>query len=85
MKKSDGVFFPQNKEYVKTSEMVKIISEVHGKRIILTRLFNPIIRLLKFKIVRKVFGSLTYEKSLSYDISDINFIDFQKSIKLTEE
>ena len=28
-----GLFFPQNREYVKTSEMVKLIAEVHGKKI----------------------------------------------------
>src|SRR5690625_3112032 len=29
--KESGLFFPQNKEYVKTSEMVRLIAEVHGK------------------------------------------------------
>jgi nucleoside-diphosphate-sugar epimerase len=33
--KESGLFFPQNKEYVKTSEMVKLIAEVHGKKICL--------------------------------------------------
>ena len=42
---SRGLFFPQNDEYVNTSEMVKLIAEVHGKKIILTKLFNPILRL----------------------------------------
>ena len=27
-----GVFFPQNKEYVRTSEMVRLIAKAHGKR-----------------------------------------------------
>src|SRR5699024_7946352 len=27
-----GIFFPQNEEYVKTSNMVRTISEVHGKK-----------------------------------------------------
>src|SRR5699024_3287567 len=62
-----GLFFPQNKEYVKTSEMVRIIAEVHGKKIKLTRLFNPILNIMKKRIgiVNKVFGDLVYEKEMS--------------------
>jgi len=62
-----GLFFPQNREYVKTSEMVKVIAEVHGKRIKLTRVFNPILNIMKKRvgIVNKVFGDLVYDKELS--------------------
>src|SRR6056297_1309420 len=45
-----GTFFPQNREYVKTSEMVRSIAEVHGRRLILTKLFNPLLKLLIHKI-----------------------------------
>ena len=38
-----GIFFPQNAEYVRTSEMVKQIAAAHGKKIRLTKLFNPIL------------------------------------------
>src|SRR5690606_2947926 len=45
----NGLFFPQNKEYVKTSELVKIIAEVHGRKIRFTKLFNFLLKiLLKF-------------------------------------
>ena len=27
-----GLFFPQNKEYVCTSELIKLILEAHGKK-----------------------------------------------------
>ena len=62
-----GIFFPQNKEYVKTSEMVKVIAETHGKKIRLTKAFNPILKLLAYKVglINKVFGNLVYEKSMS--------------------
>src|SRR5699024_8185797 len=42
-KEDNGIFLPQNKEYVKTSELVKIIAEVHERRIYLTKIFNPIL------------------------------------------
>lgn len=81
---SHGVFFPQNREYVKTSEMVKLISEFHEKRIRLTKLFNPLLNLLNISIVNKVFGDLVYEKSISEYKKDYIVCDFRRSIKLTE-
>jgi len=62
-----GLFFPQNREYVCTSEMVRMIAEAHGKRIRLTKLFNPIIRLLgkRVPLVNKAFGNLAYDMGMS--------------------
>lgn len=60
-----GLYFPQNPDYVCTTEMVKQIAEESGKSIWTTKLFNPFIKLaLKMKIgmIEKVFGDLTYEK-----------------------
>ena len=82
-----GLYFPQNKEYVKTSELVKTIAEVHGKQIMMTRVFNPVLRLMfcRVGLVNKVFGNLVYEKSMSdYDKANYRIRDFQKSIELTE-
>ena len=62
-----GIFFPQNKEYVKTTELVKTIAEVYGKKMRLTKAFNPLIRWGSKKVpaINKVFGSLVYEKEMS--------------------
>ena len=81
-----GLYFPQNKEYVKTSGLVKTIAEVHGKKIWMTKLFNPVIRLIfGVGIVNKVFGNLVFEKSMSdYDKSNYRIRDFRESIELTE-
>lgn len=81
-----GLYFPQNKEYVKTSELVKTIAEVHGKKIWMTKLFNPLLRLMfGIGIVNKVFGNLVYEKSMSdYDKANYRIRDFKESIELTE-
>ncbi len=43
-----GIFFPQNKDYVNTSELVQQIAKVHGKTVHLTRLFNPGVKLLGY-------------------------------------
>ncbi|MER2227482.1 MAG: NAD-dependent epimerase/dehydratase family protein [Carnobacterium sp.] len=81
-----GVFFPQNKEYVKTSVMVKLIGEAQGKKIKLIKWFNPFIKLiLNFNIVNKVFGNLVYEKGMSkYENKDYQIRDLKESIQLTE-
>lgn len=84
-----GIFFPQNAEYVRTSEMVQEIAKVHGKRIILIKLFNPILRLfgkLGGKIgglVNKAFGNMVYDKELSVYREDYNIYD-GVDIRLTE-
>ena len=64
-----GMCFPQNTEYVCTSKMVKEIADKSGKRIRLTRAFNPLMRLLsgRLSVVDKVFGNLTYDLSLCRD------------------
>lgn len=52
-----GLYFPQNREYVKTSEMVRTIAEVHGKKIWMIRWMNWFIKLMfGIGIVNKVFG-----------------------------
>ncbi|UOR11309.1 NAD-dependent epimerase/dehydratase family protein [Halobacillus amylolyticus] len=82
-----GLYFPQNNEYVKTSEMVKLIAEVHGKKIRLTRLFNPFLKLmgLKLGVINKVFGNLVYEKELSNYKEEYRVRSLQDSIELTEK
>lgn len=83
---SGGLYFPQNDEYVNTSNMVKLIAKVHGKKLIMTKVFNPLLRLLKTSTVSKVFGDLVYDKSLSENekIGNIAFVSFEDSIKFTE-
>lgn len=82
-----GLFFPQNAEYVKTSEMVKTIAEVHGKKIRMTRVFNWLIRLMfGIGVVNKVFGNLVYEQSMSdYDKANYRIRNLRESIELTEK
>ena len=75
-----GLFFPQNAEYVNTSEMVKKIAESHGKKVRFVRVFNWAVRIAPMNTVKKVFGNLTYEK-----IDTIGKYGFEDSIKSTEE
>ena len=85
-KNERGIFFPQNKEYVKTSEMVKTIADISGKKMKLVKLFNPILYLLSNKVglINKVFGDLNYDMSLSDLKHDYRIKDLKKSIISTE-
>lgn len=79
-----GLFFPQNNEYVKTSELVKLIAKYNNKKIRLTKLFNPIIYRMKFNnTVKKVFGTLIYDVEME-NFPFLNLIRLDKSIELTE-
>ena len=82
-----GILFPQNREYVNTSELVSLIAQCNGKKIIETRIFNPILKLMGsfVGVVNKAFGSLVYEKSMSNYKDNYRVVDFRKSVKFTEE
>ena len=81
----NGYFYPQNTEYVTTSDMVYQIALNNGKRIILTKLFNPLIRLFRNnKIIKKVFGNMYYEKNMSQYKDQYNRVTFEKSIERAE-
>jgi UDP-glucose 4-epimerase len=83
--RSGGLFFPQNAEFVNTSEMVRLIAESHGKSMLMTKLFNPLLRLLNVSTVNKVFGDLVYDKSMSEYERDYRVCGLRESINMTEE
>lgn len=84
--KESGLYFPQNEEYVNTSEMVSLIAKVHGKNIKLTRIFNPILQTIgtRLGLINKVFGDLVYEKKLSRYKESYQIRSLKESIELTE-
>lgn len=85
-----GIFYPQNKEYVSTAEMVKGIAQVKEKKICLTGIFNPALKLVgkiggkSGKLVNKAFGNMVYEKSMSQYDFEYQIYDLSQSIYLTE-
>lgn len=77
-----GIFFPQNKEYVSTSNLVKEIANNYNKKMILTTTFNfVILRLIrKVNLFEKLFGNLAYDHSLSTYKENYQLIEFKKTI-----
>lgn len=81
-----GLHFPQNKEYVTTSQLVKTIRDVNGKNTLLTAIFNPIIKpLSNVSQFNKLFGNLVYAKELSTEGFDYQVADFHESVRKSEE
>ncbi len=80
--KARGIFFPQNLDYVTTTEMVKSISKLHGKKVKLTKFLNPLVHLLDKSQLGKAFGSLIYDKKLPRPKQE--YITFEESMVRTE-
>jgi UDP-glucose 4-epimerase len=79
-----GVFWPQNREYVDTCEVVRQVAKETGHKVWVTRLLNPFVflGLLFIPTISKVFGTLVYQKNMTSNYStDIK--SFQESIKVS--
>ena len=59
--------------------MVRTVTRQHNKAIIMPRVFNIVIKGIPLTLVKKVFGSLTYEKT-----ELIGKYNFKESMELTE-
>lgn len=83
---ADGIFCPQNAEYVSTSRMVQEIAKAHGKHIRLAGGCAWALNLLSHvtPLAGKAFGSLCYDKSLSDYPQNYNIVGFEQSIAETE-
>lgn len=61
-----GVFFPQNREYVNTTEMMQKIAQANGKSGKVSRFLGGLAGIFKgMGLVRKAFGNLVYAKDMS--------------------
>ena len=84
---AEGIFCPQNDEYVNTSDMVNLIAHANGKDILLLGGFTWALKLLRCAtgIVDKAFGSLCYDYALSRYTKDYCVKNLQESILETEQ
>ena len=65
--KQGGTYYPQQERYICTSKLVKDISVISGHKLFLTKVFNPILRLVgkKVRLVSKVFGNEGFDMKVS--------------------
>jgi len=76
-----GTYLPQNKKHVNTTDLVRVIAKIHGKKMRTTKLFNPLIKASAIFLppVNKLFGDLAYAPS-DFDKSYPQ-IDFEETIR----
>lgn len=81
-----GIYFPQNKEYVCTSNMVENILLVNNQQFHFTNFFNPLIKLMKLRVetFNKLFGNLYYDNEMSKYKTEYCKYSFEQTIKKTE-
>jgi len=82
-----GVFHPQNREYISTSELVRKIRECRGGRMRLIKGFGWLLRLASHitPLVNKAFGSFCYDMSISEYKEDYRKYSLEESVALTEK
>ena len=85
-----GIFWPQNAEYTRTSEMVRIISESTGHKVRVSKGWNWCVALARLfpgrirGLADKAFGSLSYDLEMSRYGFEYQLIGLEESIKRTE-
>lgn len=81
-----GTFWPQNAEYSNTSELVKMIADAHGKKMLLVKGFGWALRLVSYAtgLVNKAFGSLSYDIGMSEYKDEYKVASLGESIRKTE-
>ena len=86
-----GIYFPQNAEYVRTSDMVREIADAAWHPIEITWLLNPAVAVGTYlpgkisALVNKAFGNSVYSQRLSvYDGLKYQVADMRGSIRQTE-
>lgn len=85
-----GIFWPQNAEFARTSEMVKIIGEVNGHKVRVSKIWNWTVwfaSLIPGKVsglTNKAFGNFCYDQSMSSYDFNYQIVDLKTSIIRTE-
>ncbi len=87
-----GVFFPQNAEQPRTSQLVALIAQVYGHKIWISRLFNPMVYLIgrmpgkAGALCTKAFGGMIYAQSMSQTFDGrYRVATLEESVRLTHE
>ena len=83
LRNMDGIFFPQNKEFTDTVEIVRFFAKEHGHKIWISRIFNPFVWLgsLFIPAIPKMFADSYYVQDMSQQAFDYEVVEFEESLK----
>ena len=78
-----GIFFPQNREYFCTADIVRTAAELKGKKVRFTKLFNWLIKPFSkvSALVSKMFSDYVIDKDLSKPLEEVMKVDNKTSLK----
>lgn len=78
-----GILYPQNEEFVCTTDMIKMMSKQKSRNMFIVPGFNSLFKLLskKVNLVSKVFGDLVYDQKVSDIGYDYQIVKFDDSIR----
>lgn len=82
--KNDGIFHPQNSQYVRIHDLFLSIQKITNKKKFLVPYFGQIMKKIYFSPIQKLFGDLIYDKSISDLSLNYNVFTFEDSISHTE-
>lgn len=91
IREEGGVFWPQNAEYTKTSEMVKLIAQSSGHKIAVSKGWNWVVGIAKLVpgkikgLTNKAFGNMSYDQSMSKYDFEYQLFGLKESIERTEK
>lgn len=79
----DGTVYPQNAEYADTVEIIRYYAKTNGKKVWITKLFNPLIWLLgdHVRALGKMFSNSTYDMEMSKYPFEYHVVNLQDSFK----
>lgn len=87
----EGIFFPQNKEYTRTSDMVRMIARARGNRIWMIPFLSLPVKLFGKlpgrlgELAGKAFGDFAYKKEISEYKEEYQICSLEESIRQIEE
>ena len=90
MRGEGGVFWPQNAEYTRTSDLVRGIANVSGHGMWVSKVWNWMVIIASKMpgkmggLANKAFGNMSYEQSMSRYDFDYIVADLKTSIERTE-
>lgn len=79
----EGIVYPQNGEYADTVEIIRYYAKANGKKIWITKLFNPFIWLLgdHVRSIGKMFSNSTYDMDMSEYPFEYRVVSLEESFK----
>ncbi len=78
-----GIQHPQDNDYMKVSSIISVVSSEIKKNIYTIPYISIILKYLKPKLYYKIFDDLCYDRKLSLNVNECNFISNIKALKIS--